>query len=71
VDEINSRETMEASENTGLQGQGGRGPALHRIDPHRVAETLSLGSHPAGFARLELMVNTIIDRLVAEPENRG
>jgi hypothetical protein len=62
---------MEASENTGLRRQGGRCPALHRIDPNRVAETLSSGGHAAGFARLDLMVNTIIHRLVAEPENRG
>ena len=41
------------------------GPALHRIDPERVPEALSLDSKTAGFARLNLMVGTIFDRLVA------
>jgi hypothetical protein len=71
-DDLVPRTAMEASENAGSR-QGSGGPALHRIDPDRVAETLSLGSNAAGFARLNLMVNTIFDRLVAadERKNRG
>jgi hypothetical protein len=72
VDDIERREKMEASENTGMSRPGGGGPALHRIDPDRVAQSLSSNSNPVGFARLELMVGTILDRLVAEPgQNRG
>jgi hypothetical protein len=55
---------MEASENAGLSRQGNGGPALHRIDPDRVAETLSAGGNAAGLARLNLMVNTIFGRLI-------
>jgi hypothetical protein len=66
-DEITPRESMEASENAGPRRQGGGGPSLHRIDPERVAETLSTYGNQAGFARLSLMVNTIFDRLVAQP----
>jgi hypothetical protein len=55
---------MEASENTArLRPEAGM--ALHRIDPARVTETLSSERNAAGFARLELMVGTIFDRLVA------
>jgi len=56
---------MEASENAGLRREGSGGPALHRIDPDRVPEALSLDGKAAGFARLNLMVGTIFDRLVA------
>jgi hypothetical protein len=70
VDEVNGREIMEASENAGPRRQGSGGPSLQRIDPGRVAETLSAGGNAAGFARLELMVNTIFDRLVSVDENR-
>jgi hypothetical protein len=63
---------MEASENAGSRRQGGGGPTLHRIDPERVAEALSTGGNQAGFARLNLMVNTIFDRLVESGrENRA
>jgi hypothetical protein len=70
VDDVNGREIMEASENPGPRRQDVGGPALHRIDPERVAETLSSGGNPAGFARLELMVTTVFDRLVAEPPRK-
>jgi hypothetical protein len=70
ADEKTGRETMEASENAGSRRQGGGGPSLHRIDPERVAETLSTDGNQAGFDRLNLMVNTIFDRMVAVgPEN--
>jgi len=54
---------MEASENTAAPRQGGGVPALHRVDPERVAEALFTGND-AGYARLSLMVGTILDRLV-------
>jgi hypothetical protein len=63
---------MEASENTALPRRDGGGPAMHRVDPDRVARTLSSGGHPDGYARLDLMVNTIFNRLVAgQREGRG
>jgi len=56
---------MEASENERRRREGSGGPALHRIGPERVAETLSLDGDAAGFARRVLVVGTIFDRLVA------
>jgi len=70
MDEKARREEMEASENAGMSRPGCGGPALHRIDPDRVAQSLSLDGHAAGFTRLHLMVDTIFDRLVAG-EGRG
>jgi hypothetical protein len=66
VDEKERREKMEASENAGMSRPGRGGPALHRIDPDRVTQSLSSGGNAAGFARLELMVGTIFNRLVAD-----
>ena len=62
---------MEASENTaGSQRSGG--PALHRVDPDRVAASLSAERNADGLARLSLMVNTVFERLVSEPhQHRG
>jgi hypothetical protein len=65
VDEKTRRDIMEASENAGMSRPGRGGPALHRIDPERVARTLSSQGNAAGLARLDLMVNTVFDRLVA------
>jgi hypothetical protein len=71
VDEIERRDRMEASENTVPPRRRGGGPALHRVDPDRVAETLSWTGNADGFARLSLMVGTIFDRLVSDSgENR-
>jgi hypothetical protein len=42
---------------------------MHRVDPDQVAKTLASGANPAGYARLELMVSTIFDRLVADERN--
>lgn len=64
-DEISRRESMEAFENTALPRRAGGGPPLHRVDPDRVARTMSSSGHHDGYARLDLMVNTIFDRLVA------
>jgi hypothetical protein len=66
MDEIPPREKMEASENAGMSRPGRGGPALHRIDPDRVAQSLSSDGHDAGFARLSLMIGTVFERLVAE-----
>lgn len=63
MDEIARREKMEASEKTAMSRKGGGEFALHRVDPERVSKLLISGD-PAGFARLDLMVNTIFDRLV-------
>jgi hypothetical protein len=54
---------MKASKNTAAPRQGGGVPALHRVDPERVAEALSAGNE-AGYARLNLMLGTVLDRLV-------
>jgi hypothetical protein len=70
-DEISSRENVEASENTTPSRRRGGGPALHRIDLNRVAGTLSTGGNADGLARLNLMVSTVFERLVAgSGENR-
>jgi hypothetical protein len=61
---------MEGFEKSGLRREGSGGSALHRVDPDRVAERLSLDSDMAGFARLNLMVGTIFDRLV-DGEHKG
>jgi hypothetical protein len=57
---------MEASENAGLplEGRGGSG-ALKRMDLHLVSETLASGGD-FGFSRLELMLNTVVARLVGD-----
>jgi hypothetical protein len=56
---------MEASENTEpSQGSGGTG--LHRIDLDRVALTLGSDRRAAGYSRLELMLNSVLPRLVGE-----
>jgi hypothetical protein len=58
---------MEASENRASSRERGGSPALHRVDPTRVAGTLSTGGNADGLARLSLMVGTIFERLVADP----
>ena len=53
-----------------MSGPGRGEPALHRIDPARVAQSLSTDGNIEGFARLNLMVSTVFDRLVGH-EGRG
>jgi hypothetical protein len=65
-DEISGRENMEASENTAPSQRRGGAPERHRIDLNRVAGTLSTGGNTDGLARLNLMVGTIFERLVAD-----
>jgi hypothetical protein len=66
-DEMADREKMEASENTGLPREGRVGAGLHPIDLDRVAQTFGSPQHAGGFARLELMINAVLPRLVGEP----
>jgi hypothetical protein len=69
MDEKVRREKMEAFENRGMSSQGGREPGLHRIDRAAVAEILS-GEDAAGFARLQVMLDSVIGQLVAVDETR-
>lgn len=62
---------MEASENAGPPRKGGGGADLHRIDPDRVAQTLGSKRHAAGYARLEVMLNSVLPRLISDPHERG
>ena len=55
---------MEASEDRGPSPEGNGGHGLHRIDPDVVAEILAAERTP-GFIRLEVMLNSVIGRLVA------
>ena len=64
MDEEARRDKMEASENTATPAGGGE-HSLHRVDPDRVSMVLSAGAHDSGYARLNLMVSTIFDRLTA------
>jgi len=61
---------MEASENRGLPRMGSGQPGLHRIDSQVVAEMLATESS-AGFLRLQVMLDSVIDRLVAVDRPRG
>ncbi len=45
-------------------------PGLHRIDSQVVAEMLAAES-PTGFLRLQVMLDSVIDRLVAVDRPRG
>jgi hypothetical protein len=70
-DEMDKRTAMEASENTGRPREGRGGTGLHRVDPDRVSQTLGSERHVAGYARLELMLNSVLPQLVGEPGGRG
>jgi hypothetical protein len=61
---------MEASENRGLPRLGTGKPGLHRIDSNVVAEIVATG-HPTGFIRLQVMLDSVIGRLVAVDRPRG
>ena len=47
--------------------RSGRRPVLQRIDLERIRARLSAGEYETGLARLNLMIGTILPRLVAEP----
>jgi hypothetical protein len=55
---------MEASESPGLPRAGNGRPLLQRPDLESVGETLAHEVYASGFARLELMVNTVLERLL-------
>ena len=61
---------MEAFENRGLTRLGSGKPGLHRIDSGAVAEILAAG-HLTGFVRLQVMLDSVIGRLVAVDRPRG
>ena len=61
---------MEASENAGPPRQGRGGPDLQRIDPARVRETLCDPGSDPGYARLAVMLDTILPRLVRGADRR-
>jgi len=61
---------MEASENRGLPRLGSGKPGLHRIDSDVGAEIVAAG-HPTGFVRLQVMLDSVIGRLVAVDRPRG
>lgn len=53
---------MEASEQGAQLRRIGR-PPLHRIDPDRIRTILTQQRSAAGYARLEMMLGTVIPRL--------
>jgi hypothetical protein len=55
---------MEASDNPGLPRAGNGRPLLQRTDLDSVGETLAHDVYASGFARLELMLNTVFETLV-------
>jgi hypothetical protein len=65
-DDMDERGSMEASENRGLPRGSGGGAGLHRVDPARLTQTLRSPEHAGGYARLELMLNSVMPRLVGE-----
>ena len=64
------KRNMEASENAGISPEGSGGTGLHRVDPDRVAQTLGPDRQAAGYLRLELMLNSVLPRLVGEAGSR-
>jgi hypothetical protein len=54
---------MEASEKAGQPPEGRGGPDLQRIDPARVRKALREPAAVSGYARLAVMVETIVPRL--------
>lgn len=70
-DEMDKRKAMEASETRGRPREGRGGTDLQRIDLEHVVETLRSPSHTGGYARLELMLNSILPRLAGEPPRRA
>ena len=62
---------MEASETEGRPPEGSGGTDLHRIDPDRVAQTLGSERHASGYARLGLMLNGVLPRLVGDGRRPG
>jgi len=57
---------MEASENAVPPVDWRARPAPHEIEPDRVAKALGSERYAAGLARLELMLTSVLPRLVGE-----
>jgi hypothetical protein len=58
---------MEASENAMPPVDWRAKPALHGVEPDRVAKALGSEQYAAGMTRLELMLTAVLPRLVGEP----
>ena len=58
---------MEASENAVPPMDWRAKSALHRVEPDRVATALGSERYAPGFSRLEVMLNSVLPRLVGEP----
>jgi hypothetical protein len=67
-DEMEDRTIMEASEHNGLPAERGGG-GLKRIDPVRVTQTLGSPERAGGYARLEMMLNAVLPRLVGDGQD--
>jgi hypothetical protein len=61
---------MEASENGAVPREGRGGTDLHRIDAARADELLRGNRFAGGYARLDLMVGTILPRLTGDGDKR-
>jgi hypothetical protein len=57
---------MEASENARLPREGRGGPDLQRIELARVRTTLRDPAAVSGYARLAVMIETILPRLIGD-----
>jgi hypothetical protein len=57
---------MEAAENAVPPVDWRAKPALHGVEPDRVAKALGSERYAAGMARLELMLTSVLPRLVGE-----
>jgi hypothetical protein len=57
---------MEASENAGPPREGRGGPDLQRIERARARKTLRDPAAVFGYARLAVMIETILPRLMDE-----
>jgi len=62
---------MEASENPGVRFGGSGGPELHQVDLGQVRRTLRGPASERGYARLSLMLDTILPRLERGRESRS
>jgi hypothetical protein len=61
-----SRANMEASENAMPPVDWRAKPDIHGVEPDRAARALGSERYAAGLARLELMLTSVLPRLVGE-----
>ena len=64
------REPMEASEIAGQPREGRGGPGLQRVDPARVRQALRESEATGGYARLAVMLDAVLPRLIGERPRR-